>query len=160
MERDRLFRSLDKDVFNLWPLIVRGAADLKLRWGETGGCDVFAVDEHQFFALLWIEEMHETNGHHCGGQLVAMEFEELMDMLHVGTGLDVLAGWFDPGVDVEVESVDLSVAWGIVGVVQLRPGGEIALELHPVEALHFLLSIRLYEGVEFAVGKAIEYPVI
>ena len=34
-----------------------------------------------------------------------------MDVLYVGTGLDVLAGWFDPGVDVEVESADLSVAW-------------------------------------------------
>src|SRR5206468_9218330 len=74
--------------------------------------------------------------------------------------LDVLAGWLDPGVDVEVESADLSVAWGIVRMVQLWPCGEVALELYPVEALHLPLGVSLREGVEFAICHAIEDPAI
>jgi hypothetical protein len=43
---------------------VCGAAVAQIRCGETGGRDVLAVEEHQFFALLVVEEMHETDGHH------------------------------------------------------------------------------------------------
>jgi hypothetical protein len=40
---------------------VCGAAVAQIRCGETGGRDVLAVEEHQFFALLVVEEMHETD---------------------------------------------------------------------------------------------------
>ena len=45
-------------------------------------------------------------------------------------------------------------------MVQLRPCGEVALELYPVEALHLLLGVSLNEGVEFAICHAIENPAI
>src|ERR1700716_1086669 len=80
MDRDRLLRSLDKAFFDLWPLIVCGAAAAQFGCGETGRCDVFTVDDHQFFALLFVEKMHETDGHHFGGQLVAVGLQEGVDM--------------------------------------------------------------------------------
>jgi hypothetical protein len=54
-----------------------------LRYGVTGGGDVLAVDEHQFFALLFFKEMHQADGDHSGGQLVAAVFEECVDMFDV-----------------------------------------------------------------------------
>ena len=83
MDRNRVRCPLDKAFFNLWPLIVCGASTAQVGGGMTSGCDVLTVDEHQFLASFFVEKMHETNGHHCGGELVAVGFEEAVDVLHV-----------------------------------------------------------------------------
>jgi hypothetical protein len=45
-------------------------------------------------------------------------------------------------------------------MVQLRPGGEVAFELNPVELLHVLLGVSVDEGVKLAICHAIEDPAV
>ncbi len=43
-------------------------------------------------------------------------------------------------------------------MLQLRPGWDVALELHPIKPLHILLLVGLNERVELAVRDTIEHP--
>jgi hypothetical protein len=62
----------------------------------------------------------------------------------------------NPGVDIKVEATNRRVSRRIILVMQVWLAWEIALELHPIEALHALLSVGLDERVQFAIGDIVQ----
>ena len=61
---DFLFRPLDQPFLNRWPFIVSFAAFLKIASGKASRREVFRVNNHQFTALLFTQQMDEPYRHH------------------------------------------------------------------------------------------------
>ena len=79
-------------------------------------------------------------------------------MLEVGAGRGLLVLRFDPGIDIKVQASDGRMPRRVIVMMQLRPGRQIALELHPVKALDFPRAIRFDKDVHFAICYSIKDP--
>jgi len=100
--------------------------------------------------------VNEANVHHARGHFVTFRTEQGFNVFAVGAGVGLFAGGAGPGVYKEVEAADDGVARRIIGVGEVGLRWEIAFELNPIEMLDAVLRVGFDEGVEFAVGNAVE----
>src|SRR5215475_3121857 len=86
LKRDLLFCSFNQPLSDGWPLSERLAAFTQLSDAKPRGGKVFTIDDHQLPAFLFIEQVYKTYVHHSARHLVALAFDERLDVLAIGTG--------------------------------------------------------------------------
>src|SRR5215510_14039660 len=104
--------------------------------------------------------MDKAYVHHAGGHFVTLGADQGFDMFAVGAGPHLVSVRARPGVHVEIEAVDSGMAWRVIGVREVRFGGEITFELDPVEAVDIAGSVGFDKSVKFAVSNVIENPAV
>jgi hypothetical protein len=106
--------------------------------------------------FLFIQQMHQAHHHHARRHFVSFRADHRLDVLEIGARCGFLIFLTNPGVDIKVEATNRRVSRRILLVMQVWLAWEIALELHPIEALHALLSVGLDERVQFAIGDIVQ----
>ena len=104
--------------------------------------------------------MNETDIHHAGGHFVAFGADEGFDVFAVRAWLRFFVAGTRPCSHEEVVAANACVTRRIVGVREVRLGGEITFELDPVEPLDIFVRADFNEGVQFAVGDSIKDPAV
>ena len=74
---------------------------------KIGGCEaawgyVFAVNDHQLFTCLFVQKVYEADIHHRVWQVIALRFNQRLDVLDIATGPHISIFSAHPRVEKEV----------------------------------------------------------
>ena len=136
------------------------AALAEVRNAEAGWSQVLAVNDHEFFAFLRIEQMNQADVHHSGRHVETFGANQGFHMLAVRAFPRFRILRTHPGINVEIQAADGGVPRGVVLMCEVGLAGKIAFELHPIKTLDILLRVGIDENMQFTIGDVVQVPAV